>query len=113
VGADLSSKHPEFFCPISLGLVKDPVVVADGHARGRLNTAKWLANNEACPKTGARLSHKSIVPNHSIKSMVQEHLQRKEELSRRLTKRHRFLEGQVPASSCFTIFTGAKMAQGG
>jgi hypothetical protein len=110
VGADLSSEHPEFFCPISLELMKDPVMVADGHTYDRLNIVKWLATNDTCPKTGARLSHKKIVPNHSIKSMVQEHLQRKEELSRRLTKRRRFVEDQVPASSYFTILTGAKMA---
>jgi hypothetical protein len=83
--------------------MEDPVIAADGHTYDRSNIVKWLATKDTSPKMGARLSHKNLLLNHSIRSMVKEHVQQKKELGPRLTKRRCFVEDQAPAGSCLAF----------
>ena len=60
----------EFCCPISLQLMSDPVVAADGFSYERDSIERWLEKHETSPSTGATLPHKGIVPNHQLKAMI-------------------------------------------
>jgi hypothetical protein len=61
----------EFRCPISLDLMKDPVIVASGHTYDRNSIAQWInSGHHTCPKSGKRLIHTSLIPNYALKSLV-------------------------------------------
>ncbi|XP_052478086.1 U-box domain-containing protein 1 isoform X2 [Gossypium raimondii] len=61
----------EFRCPISLDLMKDPVIVASGHTYDRSSIAQWInTGHYTCPKSGQRLIHMALIPNYALKSLV-------------------------------------------
>lgn len=59
-------------CPITGEPMRDPVVAADGHTYERAAIARWLAESNKSPLTGAVLSHKDLVPNYMLLSSLQE-----------------------------------------
>ncbi|KAI5062301.1 hypothetical protein GOP47_0022840 [Adiantum capillus-veneris] len=61
----------DFRCPISLELMKDPVIVATGQTYERSCIQKWLdAGNRTCPKTQQVLAHLILTPNYVLKSLI-------------------------------------------
>ncbi|KAK7347006.1 hypothetical protein VNO80_21530 [Phaseolus coccineus] len=70
----LTSVNPEDFrCPISLELMTDPVTVSTGQTYDRASIQKWLkAGNFTCPKTGEKLANTELVPNTSLKRLIQQ-----------------------------------------
>lgn len=68
----LNCLNPEDFrCPISLELMIDPVTVSTGQTYDRASIQKWLsAGNLLCPKTGERLTCSDLVPNSSLKKLI-------------------------------------------
>ncbi|KAH7548340.1 hypothetical protein ACOSP7_032239 [Xanthoceras sorbifolium] len=61
----------EFRCPISLDLMRDPVIVASGHTYDRNSIAQWInSGHHTCPKSGQRLIHMALIPNYALKSLV-------------------------------------------
>ncbi|KAK6135790.1 hypothetical protein DH2020_030485 [Rehmannia glutinosa] len=61
----------EFRCPISLDLMKEPVIVASGHTYDRNSIAQWInTGHHTCPKSGQRLIHMALVPNYALKSLI-------------------------------------------
>ncbi|KAF3433373.1 hypothetical protein FNV43_RR24475 [Rhamnella rubrinervis] len=63
----------EFRCPISLDLMKDPVIVASGHTYDRNSIAQWInSGHQTCPKSGQRLIHMALIPNYALKSLLQQ-----------------------------------------
>ncbi|KAJ6804732.1 putative U-box domain-containing protein 16 [Iris pallida] len=61
----------DFRCPISLELMKDPVVVASGQTYDRESISHWIASGHAtCPKTGQALAHQNLVPNKALKNLI-------------------------------------------
>ncbi|KAG6401677.1 hypothetical protein SASPL_138541 [Salvia splendens] len=70
----LNCLNPEDFrCPISLELMTDPVTVATGQTYDRVSIQKWLkSGNFVCPKTGERLASTELVPNTSLKKLIQQ-----------------------------------------
>lgn len=67
----LSNIPDEFRCPISLDLMKDPVIVASGHTYDRNSIAQWInSGHQTCPKSGQRLIHMALIPNYALKSLV-------------------------------------------
>ncbi|XP_021713581.1 U-box domain-containing protein 25-like [Chenopodium quinoa] len=65
---------PEFFtCPISLELFNDPVTLCTGQTYDRPSIEKWLAaGNLTCPVTMQKLQDLSMVPNHTLKHLIQQ-----------------------------------------
>ncbi|RWW21320.1 hypothetical protein BHE74_00004957 [Ensete ventricosum] len=61
--SDETAKAPvvpdDFRCPISLELMRDPVIVSTGQA-----------GHVTCPKTQQKLSSTSLTPNHVIRSLI-------------------------------------------
>jgi hypothetical protein len=67
---DFEVPPDEFTCPISLDVMKDPVVCADGHTYERESISKWLKKQRRSPKTGQVIDHLMLVPNWNLKSLI-------------------------------------------
>ncbi|CAL9062669.1 U-box domain-containing protein 26 [Musa acuminata AAA Group] len=65
---------PELFrCPISLDLFADPVTLSTGQTYDRASIEKWLGyGNSTCPVTMQRLHDKSLVPNHTLRHLIEQ-----------------------------------------
>ncbi|WOG97445.1 hypothetical protein DCAR_0416785 [Daucus carota subsp. sativus] len=62
-----------FRCPISLDLMKDPVTLSTGITYDRESIEKWIeSGNETCPVTNQVLVAFDLIPNHSIRKMIQD-----------------------------------------
>jgi len=64
---------PSFFkCPISLELMRDPVVLCTGQSYERSSIEPWLeAGNHTCPATMQMLASLELVPNHTLRRLIQ------------------------------------------
>mmetsp|Transcript_52594 Transcript_52594/g.140152 ORF Transcript_52594/g.140152 Transcript_52594/m.140152 type:complete len:247 (-) Transcript_52594:491-1231(-) len=60
-----------FVCPITHDVMVDPVVCADGHTYERSAIARWLATSRKSPVTGHSLPHTELIPNHSVRTLLQ------------------------------------------
>ncbi|KAH0460089.1 hypothetical protein IEQ34_010752 [Dendrobium chrysotoxum] len=62
-----------FQCPISLDLMKDPVTATTGITYDRESIEKWLEMDKStCPVTNKELTVEDLIPNHSIRRMIQD-----------------------------------------
>jgi len=65
-----------FRCPISLDLFEDPVTLSTGQTYDRSSIEKWFsAGNLTCPVTMQKLPDPSIVPNHTLRHLIDQWLQ--------------------------------------
>jgi hypothetical protein len=64
---------PSFFkCSISLELMRDPVVLCTGQNYERNNIEPWLeVGNHTCPATMQTLASLELVPNHTLRRLIQ------------------------------------------
>ncbi|XP_010551422.1 PREDICTED: U-box domain-containing protein 21 [Tarenaya hassleriana] len=64
---------PQFQCPISFDLMKDPVIVASGITYDRESIEKWIeSGKKTCPVTNTVLETFDQIPNHAIRKMIQD-----------------------------------------
>ncbi|KAH0682971.1 hypothetical protein KY290_021562 [Solanum tuberosum] len=62
---------PEYLCPLSHQLMKDPVVLASGQTYDRLFIEKWLNNSSrTCPETKEVLPHSELIPNLLMRKLI-------------------------------------------
>lgn len=66
---------PELLCPITLEVMKDPVVAADGHTYERFAIERALESAPRSPKTGELLTTCTLFPNVAIRTLCQEYQQ--------------------------------------
>ncbi|MED6155981.1 U-box domain-containing protein 25 [Stylosanthes scabra] len=71
---DLGVQIPYHFrCPISLELMRDPVTVCTGQTYDRPSIESWVATgNTTCPVTRAPLTDFTLIPNHTLRRLIQE-----------------------------------------
>ncbi|XP_075496839.1 U-box domain-containing protein 17-like [Primulina tabacum] len=61
----------DFCCPISLDLMKDPVIVSTGQTYDRASIRRWMGEGRStCPKTGQMLLHTRLVPNRAMRNLI-------------------------------------------
>ncbi|KAK7245557.1 hypothetical protein RIF29_40404 [Crotalaria pallida] len=61
----------DFCCPISLDLMRDPVIISTGQTYDRSSISRWVeAGHTICPKTGQVLSHNRLVPNRALRNLI-------------------------------------------
>lgn len=61
----------DFRCPISLELMRDPVIVSTGQTYERSCIEKWLeAGHSTCPKTQQALTSSALTPNYVLRSLI-------------------------------------------
>lgn len=67
----LLSPPSEFLCPITLDLMRDPVIVSTGQTYDRTSIAKWIQEGHStCPKTGQKLTHTNLIANYALRSLI-------------------------------------------
>jgi len=68
----MTSVHPpEFTCPISMDLMKDPVITPDGMTFDREPLTEWVKRNHSHPITRELLSLDQIKPNYALRSLIE------------------------------------------
>ncbi|KAL5806759.1 hypothetical protein ACOSQ4_029492 [Xanthoceras sorbifolium] len=61
----------DFRCPITLEMMRDPVVVATGQTYDRQSISIWIeSGHNTCPKTGQSLVHTNLIPNTALKNLI-------------------------------------------
>ncbi|KAL2344156.1 hypothetical protein Fmac_005441 [Flemingia macrophylla] len=62
-----------FKCPISLDLMKDPVTLSTGITYDRESVERWFdEGNITCPVTNQVVKNFDMIPNHSLRIMIQD-----------------------------------------
>jgi len=64
----------DYLCPITLRLMADPVIAADGHSYERNAIQEWFEHKRTSPKTNRSLSSLTLISNHTLKAAIQSHL---------------------------------------
>lgn len=63
----------DFLCPISLEIMRDPVIVATGQTYDRSYIQRWIdSGNLTCPKTQQKLTNFTLTPNYVLRSLISE-----------------------------------------
>ena len=70
----MSEIPKEFLCPITLAIMKDPVIMPDGQTYEREAIKKALQASPFSPLTKKPLNMKDAVPNYALKSMIEKYL---------------------------------------
>ncbi|XP_024983350.1 U-box domain-containing protein 15-like [Cynara cardunculus var. scolymus] len=61
----------EFLCPITLEIMRDPVIIATGQTYERASIQQWLdSDHGTCPKTGLSLTHTTLAPNVALRNLI-------------------------------------------
>ncbi|XP_015958116.1 U-box domain-containing protein 17 [Arachis duranensis] len=61
----------DFCCPISLDLMRDPVIISTGQTYDRSSISRWMDEGHSnCPKTGQTLAHNRLVPNRTLRNLI-------------------------------------------
>ncbi|KAK9910410.1 hypothetical protein M0R45_034375 [Rubus argutus] len=78
LGTEEHFQPPSYFiCPIFQEVMQDPHVAADGFTYEAEALRGWLdSGHDTSPMTNLKLEHKNLVPNHALRSAIQEWLQR-------------------------------------
>jgi len=61
---------PEFICPITLSIMKEPVIAADGNSYEKTAIERWLATRGTSPLTNARLETRTLFPNRALQRAI-------------------------------------------
>ncbi|KAJ4955158.1 hypothetical protein NE237_011941 [Protea cynaroides] len=65
-----------FICPILQEIMRDPHVAADGFTYEAEGLRAWLdSGHNTSPMTNLKLDHLSLIPNHTLRSAIQEWLE--------------------------------------
>ncbi|KAG0499332.1 hypothetical protein HPP92_004023 [Vanilla planifolia] len=65
------SAPKDFCCPVSLDLMRDPVVVSTGQTYDRDSISCWLdGGSRICPNSGQVLDSAALVPNLALRSLI-------------------------------------------
>ncbi|KAI4382072.1 hypothetical protein MLD38_008079 [Melastoma candidum] len=71
-GDDTRDVPRVFFCPIFQEIMKDPFVAADGFSYELEAIREWLVGHDTSPMTNLKLQHKNLIPNHTLRSFIEE-----------------------------------------
>ncbi|XP_020174763.1 U-box domain-containing protein 11 [Aegilops tauschii subsp. strangulata] len=68
---DTVAMPEDFRCPISLELMRDPVIVSTGQTYERAFIQRWIdGGNRTCPKTQQKLQNLTLTPNYVLRSLI-------------------------------------------
>ena len=67
---------PEYLCPISMTLMADPVIAADGYSYERSNIEGWIRSMKRngllfrSPITDEPFEHINLIPNQNLRVLI-------------------------------------------
>jgi hypothetical protein len=64
--------YDNFICPITMEIMKDPVICSDGHTYERSAIETWLSTKSHSPITRAIIPNNSLIPNIVLRNIIQE-----------------------------------------
>jgi uncharacterized protein YegL len=67
-------QNPNFYCPITDEIMKDPVIDYEGNSYERNAIEEWLRMNGTSPITRNPLSIAQLVPNRSLRNAIEDEL---------------------------------------
>ncbi|CAH1425244.1 unnamed protein product [Lactuca virosa] len=72
VGGNNNDVPSHFYCPIVQEVMNDPHIAADGFTYEHRAIKIWLERQNESPVTKRRLKHKTLTPNHTLRSAIQD-----------------------------------------
>jgi len=72
--ASASAIPNEFYCPITFGLMTDPVIAEDGHTYEREAIEQWFVNHSTSPKTNLPLVSTNLIANIALRNTIRDML---------------------------------------
>ena len=66
------------FCPITRMPMQDPVILSDGNSYERNLIEKWINKKHVSPLTGEELHTIVLIPNHTLRTLISEIIQKEE-----------------------------------
>ncbi|KAL6838452.1 hypothetical protein ACP4OV_031697 [Aristida adscensionis] len=76
VSEDLGGVPSYFICPILQDVMREPLIAADGFTYEAGAIREWLdSGHRTSPMTNLELPHHDLLPNHALRSAIQEWLQ--------------------------------------
>ena len=67
----MSEIPKEFLCPITLSIMKNPVLMTDGQTYEKSAIEKYLEISTLSPLTKQPISMKDATPNYALKSLIE------------------------------------------
>jgi hypothetical protein len=68
-----------YLCPITLTMMKEPVIACDGHSYEKESIMKWFETKQTSPVTNLPLPNQMLIENHTLKSAIEEFLSKTNE----------------------------------
>ncbi len=65
----------EYLCPISLDIMRDPVIGPDGQTYDRPYIEQWLSMNNVSPLTRTPLTSRNLIPNIALRQTIEKFIQ--------------------------------------
>lgn len=62
----------EFLCPITTEIMKDPVMLTDGHVYEKQAIKQWLTNHDTSPLTKVKVDKHIIIPCFVLRKLIQD-----------------------------------------
>lgn len=79
VSEDLGGVPSYFICPILQDVMREPLIAADGFTYEAEAIREWIdSGHHTSPMTNLELLHRDLLPNHALRSAIQEWLQTNE-----------------------------------
>lgn len=76
ISKELQKEPPdEYLCPITHGLMQEPVVAKDGRTYEKAALLQWFRRSDRSPTNGLKLTTMDVTPNLNIKNLIQDFLQ--------------------------------------
>ena len=60
-----------FVCPITGDVIRDPVMLCDGHSYERQAIETWLQQAQRSPMTNEELESRTVVRNHALRAAIE------------------------------------------
>ena len=89
VEEEIQEKPSSFICPITMSLMKSPVIASDGHSYERDAIQEHIRRQGAIaksPSTGERLAHRNLTPNHTLRKSIDEEIEKRMQEKKRQGK---------------------------
>jgi uncharacterized protein YegL len=75
---DTADCPKSFLCPITLEIMQDPVIGADGHSYERSAIKQWLTTHDTSPVTNLPMTRRDLLDNHSLRCAIDEYVAARE-----------------------------------
>lgn len=100
----MQTPEDNFYCPITFGMMIDPVIGPDGHTYERTAIESWLQVNNKSPLTKQIMSSTELIPNIALRNTIQQFL-----LNNPSMKSHKKNQVIVNSNICRNININAKV----